>query len=56
MIRTIHIIVFRRTWCREEIIADIPNAFAHQKRVDALMDSLNAKYEGTAYYTSIQRW
>ena len=56
MRKTMHIIVFRRTYSREEIIADIPNAFSHRNRVEELLESLNTRYVGSTYYTSVQCW
>ena len=50
-----YIIVFMRTWNHEYIIAKIPNPYAHRKRVEELLDSLNEKYYGSLYFTSILR-
>ena len=50
-----YILVFRRTWNHEDIIAKIPNPYAHRQRVEQLLDSLNEKYYGRVYFTSILR-
>jgi len=50
-----YILVFRRTWNNEDIIAKIPNPYVHRQRVEQLLDSLNEKYYGRVYFTSTLR-